>query len=107
MERCSEHANLTEKVNEIGLSVARTEEIVKNAIKEVSSHISAGSKWRLAIACSCISLVGVVVGGIVRFSVMEYRTIKLEDSQKEMNKQILDLNYEKGKAVGLAEKNAR
>ena len=107
MERCSEHANLTEKVNEIGLSVARTEEIVKNAIKEVTSHITAGSKWRLAIACSCIGLVGLFIGGVVRFSVVEYRTIKLEESQKQMQTQIYDLNYEKGKAVGLAEKNAR
>ena len=97
MEHCSDHDKLTE-------AVIRMEEKLDHAIKEVSGHISAGSKWRLAIACSCIGLVGLSVGAIVRFSVVDFKVTLHDKDISEMRNQIYDLNYEKGRAVGLGER---
>lgn len=99
MERCADHDKLAEVV-------IRMEEKLDHAIKEVTAHISAGSKWRLAIACSCVGLVGLAVGAIVRFAVVDFKVANHDVEIKEMRTQIYDLNYEKGRAVGLAEKNA-
>jgi beta-lactamase regulating signal transducer with metallopeptidase domain len=96
MDRCQDHDKLSE-------AVIRMEEKLDAAIKEVTGHITAGSRWRLAIVVACIGLVGSIVGAIVRFSVMEYRVSNLQNNQEKMLVQIYDLNYEKGRAVGLAE----
>lgn len=96
MERCPDHDKLSE-------AVIRMEEKLDNAIKEVTSHMLAGAKWRLTIAVACIGLVGSIVGAIVRFSVMEYKLSKIQEDQKLMTVQLYDLNFEKGRAVGLSE----
>ena len=108
MEHCEEHTKLTETVNKIDLAVARMEVALSNAIKETSNHIAAGFKFRITIISSCIVLVGTIVGGIVRFSVMEYKVSVVQNQQDKLQTQIYDLNYTRGKAEGLAEKqNAR
>ena len=102
-ERCPDHDNLAEEVKTTRLVVARMEEILKSAIKETTSHITAGSKWRIAITIACISLIGSIVGAIVRFSVIDFKVSQHDENIKEMRTQIYDLNYEKGRAVGLQE----
>jgi hypothetical protein len=47
--------------------------------------------------------VGSIVGGIIRFSLMEYKVSVLQLGQDKMQEQIFDLNYIKGKAEGIAE----
>jgi hypothetical protein len=77
---------------------------LKNAIESVTGHIEQGTKWRLTIVVACIGLVGMFVGAIVRFSVMEYKVCNLQTQQIEMRSQIYDLNYVKGRTEGLAER---
>ena len=96
-QRCQDHDKLSE-------AVIRMEEKLDAAIKEVCGHINSGSKWRLAIVCACIGLVGTFVAGVVRFGVMEYKVENIQQDLKLHTNQIYDLNYEKGKATGLAER---
>ena len=103
MERCQDHDKLCETVSKIDLSVARMEVALTNAIQETTKHIAAGTKYRLTILCACIGLVGSIVGGIIRFSLMEYKVSVLQLGQDKMQEQIFDLNYIKGKAEGIAE----
>jgi hypothetical protein len=98
MERCADHDKISE-------AVIRMEEKLDSAICKVTEHIEAGSKWRLAITISCIGLVGTIIGGIVRFSLMEYKIASLQDDGREMQRQVYDLNYEQGRFIGLTEKN--
>jgi hypothetical protein len=104
MERCQDHDKLSEEVKEMGKLIVGMDVSLKNAIKETSNHISAGSKWRLTIAISCIGLIGSVVGAIVRFSVIDFKVTAHDKEIIEMRGQIYDLNYEKGRAVGMMEK---
>ncbi len=99
----SEPCKFEDKIIEIGENIAGMRADLNNAITNTTNHIIAGSKYRLAIICACIGLVGAVVGGIVRFSVVEYRVNSISNNQDKMLEQIYDLNYEKGRAVGLAE----
>jgi uncharacterized UBP type Zn finger protein len=110
MERCQDHDKIVENYETIAkdtvktsLTVARMEEKLDAAIKEVGGHIAAGSKWRLTILCACIGLVGTFIAGVVRFGVMEYKVEKIQEDLKVHSDQIYDLNYEKGRAVGLQE----
>jgi hypothetical protein len=96
MDRCQDHDKISE-------AVIRMEEKLDAAIKEVGGHIAAGSKWRLAILCACIGLIGTFVAGVVRFGVMEYKVTTVQEEQIRMKDQIYDLNYEKGRAVGMQE----
>jgi|GEM_PF-5926530 len=86
-----------------GKTIARIEEKLDHAISETKNHIEAGSRWRLTIVVACIGLIGGVVAGIVRFSVVEYKVAVLQNEQGKMQEQIFDLNYIKGKAEGISE----
>ena len=103
MERCPDHGNLAEEVKTTRLAVVRMEESLKNAIQQATDHIQGGARWRLTIACACVGLVGTFVGGVVRFSVMEYKLNIIQADQSTMRTQIYDLNYEKGRLAGIAE----
>lgn len=76
---------------------------ISNDIEHVLDHIKSSVKYRMMIIVSCISLVGVILGGIVRFSVVEYKVAVLQNAQGKMQDQIFDLNYIKGKTEGIAE----
>ena len=104
MERCLDHDNLSQEVKETRLLVVEMKSDLKNAIKEATNHIQGGSKWRLAIAIASIGLIGSVVGAIIRFSLIDFKVVSHDKEIIEMRGQIYDLNYEKGRAVGLAEK---
>jgi len=80
---------------------------IKSDMQHFFDHIKEGSKWRVAITISCIGLIGTIVTGIVRFSVMEYKVCSMTTVQTEMRTQIYDLNYVRGKAEGLAEKEGK
>jgi hypothetical protein len=86
-----------------GKTIARMDANLENAIKETREHIEAGSKWRLAIVVACVGLVGGIVSGIVRFSVVEYKVAVLQNDQNKIQDQIFDMNYIKGKTEGIAE----
>jgi hypothetical protein len=103
MERCSEHNSLAEDIKKIGLSVARTEETVKNAIQQATDHIQAGAKWRMTIVIASLGLIGTFVSGVVRFSVMEYKVTQIQEEQTSIRQQIYDLNYERGRIAGIEE----
>ncbi len=106
MERCPDHDNLASEVKETRLIVVEMKADLKNAIKETTSHIQAGSKWRMTISIACIGLIGSVVGARVRFSLIGFKVTTHEKDILEMRDQIYDLNFEKGRAVGLAEQDA-
>lgn len=82
--------------------VASIKSDLKNAINKVTEHIENGSKWRLAIVCACIGLVGTFICGSIRFGVMESQVLRQEKDINLIQTQICDLNYVKGKAEGLA-----
>lgn len=104
MERRVEHVEEGyEKVIKIGERLARIEEVISNAVNEIGNHIRAGSKYRLAIFCSSLGLVSLFITGVVRFAVIDYKVSILEKEGVTTRGQIYDLNYEKGRAVGLQE----
>ena len=103
MERCSEHGGIVKDSKDTREAVIRMEEKLDSAIEKVTEHIQGGSRWRMTISIACIGLIGTIVGGIVRFSVMEYKLITIQDDQKVIREQIYDLNYEKGRLAGIAE----
>ena len=103
MERCSEHGDLAKDIKGTREDVSGMRSDLKNAIEKVTEHIQGGTRWRLTIFSACVVLVGTIVGGIVRFSVMEYKLITIQDDQKVIREQIYDLNYEKGRLAGIAE----
>jgi hypothetical protein len=100
----SEPCKFEDKIIKIGEDVAFMRSDLANAIKSTAEHINAGSKWRMAIVVASLGLVGGIVGAIVRFSVIDFKVSMHDTDIKEIRGQIYDLNYEKGRAVGLAEK---
>jgi hypothetical protein len=96
MERCQDHDKISE-------AVIRMEEKLDAAIITTTSYITTGLRWRIAVVVACIGLVGTIVAGVVRFGVMEYKVTVIQQEQIRMGDQIYDLNYEKGRAVGLQE----
>ena len=100
----SDPCKFEEKIIEISENIASMRADLSNAIINTTEHITAGSKYRLTIICTCIGLVGAIVGGIIRFSIMEYKVTVMQQDQDKMQEQIYDLNYEKGYAVGIADK---
>ena len=91
------------KLLEVCEDIASIKADLKNIIVFVNNHIQTGIKYRLAIIGSCIAIIGTIVSGIVRFSVMEYKVIVIQANQDRIKEQIYDLNYEKGRAIGLSE----
>jgi len=83
--------------------IASFKSTLESAVTETSKHIEAGSKWRVAIVCSCIGLVGLFIGAIVRFAVMDFKVSSHDIELKEIRTQLYDLNYEKGRATELSE----
>ena len=102
-EYCQQHINLEEKVNGIDKTLARIESKLENSVEETKKHIDAGSKYRLAIVCACIGLVGMAVGAIVKFAVNDYRVTQHDGEIKIIREQIYDLNYVKGRTEAMSE----
>jgi len=100
MEPCK----FEEKIIGMGEAIVRIETKLDEAITQTTNHIIAGAKFRLAIVCSCIGLVGLFVGGIVKFAVNDYKVSLHETDIREIREQIYDLNYVKGRAEAVAEK---
>ena len=99
----SDPCEFKEEIMNMGKNIAGLTEIIKVAIRDTKDHIEAGSKWRLAIFCSCIGLVGLFITGAITFGVNHYRLGKVEEDVKEVRIQLYDLNYSKGKEIGLSE----
>lgn len=72
---------------------------VRSDIRHTLDYIRSGAKYRLAVICSCIGIVGTFLGAWVKFSVNDYRLGIAEQDVKEVRVQLYDLNYIKGKEI--------
>lgn len=100
---CSNHSDFVKSAQNTEKTVIRMEEQLKHALEETKNHIQQGSTYRLAIICSCIGLVGLLVGGIIKFSVMDYKVDRHEKKFEQVETQIYDLNYVRGRAEAMSE----
>lgn len=76
---------------------------MRKDIEHTLDYIRSGSKYRITVVCSCIGLVGLFISGWVKFNVNDYRLGVAEQDVKEVRSQLYDLNYVKGREVGLSE----
>lgn len=100
MEPCK----FEDEIINTGKTVARMEEKLDNAIANTTNHIIAGAKYRLAIICSCIGLIGIFLGGIIKFAVNDYKVTLHDKAIEDLRDDNRDLNFEIGKVIGVSEK---
>lgn len=103
-----------EKIIFISEKVAATDERyislsdkIDSAIKAVTRHIEAGSKYRVAIITAWIGIAGLFVGWCTWCGRIDTKITYHDRQLTTMEEQIYDLNYEKGRAVGLSEAKRR
>lgn len=79
-------------------------QVIKNSLETIKEGIDNSLKWRVAVICTFLGLIGLFINSAIRFGVMESKAVASEVEIREIKTQIYDLNYIKGRTEGLSER---
>lgn len=76
-----------------------------NAIQQTTSHINAGSKYRLTIILACLGLVGLWHSETVKYGIFQEKITQHDKLIEKVDSDNRDLNFELGKISNMKKDN--
>lgn len=111
-EPCKFEDKIIKILEEVSASRATVDAMrkeINGAVRETKNHIQGGSRRRMAswgvIATLGCFILGIAYNNAIKFGIMQNEVSHQKNALEQIKEQIYDLNYSKGYAEGLSERD--